>query len=68
MDHIRISGTESSSAILSQTIQFDKLINDASKVSQQSEVKWDGVITPQKYNFNDCLNTEKIGCSQNATN
>ena len=51
MDHMRISGTESSSEILSQTKQFKKLKNDAPKVSKQDYAKWDCVINPQNYNL-----------------
>ena len=36
MDHMRISGTEPSSVILSQTKLFKKLKSDAQKVSNQA--------------------------------
>ena len=52
MAYMRISGTEPSSVILSQTIYFEKLKSDAQKVMKQAEVKRDGVINPQNYNFN----------------
>ena len=52
MDHIRNSGTEPSSVILSQTKQFKKLKSDAPKVLKQVKAKRDGVINPQNYNFN----------------
>ena len=36
MDHMRISGTEPSSVILSQTKYFKKLKNDVQKISETS--------------------------------
>ena len=51
MDHIRISGTEPSSVILSQTKKFKKLKNEA-KMPKEAKAKRDGVINPQNYNFN----------------
>ena len=51
MDHMRISGTEPSSVILSQIKWFRKLEIDALKVPKQAEVKRDGEINPQNYNF-----------------
>ena len=45
MDHMRISGTEPSSVILSQN-KMPK------KVPKQAKAKWDGVINQQNYNFN----------------
>ena len=39
---MRISGTESSSVILSQTKYFKKLKNDAQKLSKQAQVNRDG--------------------------
>ena len=51
MDHMRISGTEPSSVILSQTMKFKKLKSDYPKVPKQAEAKRDGVINPQNYNF-----------------
>ena len=51
MDHMRISGTEPSSVILSQTMKFKKLKSDDLKVPE-AEAKRDGVINPQNYNFN----------------
>ena len=51
MDHMRISGTEPSSVILSQTMKFKKLKSDDPKVPKQAEAKRDGVINPQNYNF-----------------
>ena len=52
MDHMRISGTEPSSVILSQTKYFKKLKNDAQKLPKQAKAKRDGVINPQNYSFN----------------
>ena len=52
MDHIRISGTEPSLVILSQTKQFKKLKSDAKNVQKQAKPKRDGVINTQNYNFN----------------
>ena len=54
---MRISGTEPSSVILSQTIKFKKLKSDDPKVPKQAKAKRDGVINPQNYNFNQ-FNTE----------
>ena len=67
MDHMRISDTEPSSVILSQTMQFKKLKSDNPKVPKQAEAKRDGVINPQNYNFNIFIHG-KFGCSKNATN
>ena len=39
MDHMRISGTEPSSVILSQTMKFKKLKSDDPKVPKQAEAK-----------------------------
>ena len=52
MDHMRISGTEPSSVILSQKKYCQKLKRDVPNVSKQAEAKRDGVINPQNYNFN----------------
>ena len=49
---MRISGTEPSSVILSQTCSIKKLISNDQKVQNQAETKRDGVINPQTYNFN----------------
>ena len=48
---MRISGSEPSSVILSQTMKFKKLKSDDPKVPKQAEAKRDGVINPQNYNF-----------------
>ena len=51
MDHMRISGTEPSSVILSQTCCIKKLKSNDQKVPKQAEAKWDGVIKPTKLQF-----------------
>ena len=51
MDHMRISGTEPSSVILSQTKYFQKLKTYARKVPKQAEANRDGVKNPLNYNF-----------------
>ena len=48
MDHMRISGIEPSSVILSQR---KKLKNNVPKVPKEAKAKRDGVINPQNYNF-----------------
>ena len=48
---MRISSTEPSSVILSQTMKIEKLTCDDPKVSKQAEAKMDGIINPQNYNF-----------------
>ena len=55
---MRISGTELSSVILSQTKWIQKLKMIARKCQKQAEAKTDGVINPENYNFN--FNTEMI--------
>ena len=47
MDHMRISGTEPSSVILSQTCSIKKLKSYDQKLPKQAEAKRDGVINPQ---------------------
>ena len=49
---MRISGTEPSSVILSQTMEFKKLKIDTPKLPKQADAKRDGVINPKNYNFN----------------
>ena len=50
---MRISGTELSSVIVSQTCSLKKLKkNNDQKGLKQAEAKKDGVINPQNYNFN----------------
>ena len=51
MDHMRISGTEPSSMILSQKSSF-KVEKWCPKVPKQAKAKRDGVINQQNYNFN----------------
>ena len=48
---MRISGTEPSSVILSQTVKFKELKSDDQNLPKQAEAKRDGVINPQNYNF-----------------
>ena len=51
---MRISGTEPSPVIISQTKQFKKLKSDAQTVPKQAKLnkaKGNGVINPQIYNF-----------------
>ena len=67
MDNMRISGTEPSSVILSQTKTFKKLKSDAQKVPKEAKAIRDGVINPQNFNFNQIL-TQKILMLSNATN
>ena len=52
MGHTRISGTEPSSVILSQTKKFKKVEKWCPKVPKQVKAKMDDVINPQNYNFN----------------
>ena len=48
MDHMRISGNEPSSVVLSKTMKtIKKLKSDDPKVPKQAEAKGDGVINPQ---------------------
>ena len=49
---MRISGTEPSSVILSQTCSITSLKSNDRKVPKQAEAKRDGVINPTNYNFN----------------
>ena len=67
MDHMRISGTEPSSVILSQTVKFKKLKSDDQKLPKQAEAKRDGEINPKKLQFQTIL-TRKILMLSNATN
>ena len=55
MDHMRISGTEPSSVILSQSMKFKKLKSDDPKVPKQAKAKRDGVINPTKLQFQSIL-------------
>ena len=49
---MRISGTEHSSVIISQTMKFKKLKIDNPNVPKQADAKRIGVINPHNYNFN----------------
>ena len=51
MDHMRISGIEPSSVILSQRNELKRLKNDVTKVPKEAKAKRDGVLNPQNYNF-----------------
>ena len=51
MDHMRISGTEPSSVILSQKCILQTLKRDVPNEPKQAEAKRDGVINPHNYNF-----------------
>ena len=51
MDHMRISGIEPSSVILSQTKYLKRLKNNVPEVPREVNAKRDGVINPQNYNF-----------------
>ena len=64
---MRISGTEPSSVILSQTKLFKKVVKWCRNKPKQAEAKRDGVINPQNNNFNQFF-SRKFWCSQNATN
>ena len=64
---MRISGTEPSSVILSQTKKFKNLKSNTQKVPKKAKAKWDSVINQQNYNFNQIL-TQKILMRSNATN
>ena len=50
MDHMRISGNEPSSVILSQIKMFQKL-KSLPESANQAEAKRDVVINPLNYNF-----------------
>ena len=62
---MRISGTEPSSVILSQTVKFKKLKSDDQKLPKQAEAKRDGVINPQNYNYK--LNLQISTSSQTSS-
>ena len=62
MDHMRISGTEPSSVVLSQRRNF-KSWKDVPNVPKQAEAKRDGVINPQNYNLKQFYHG-KFWCSQ----
>ena len=52
---MRISGTEPSSVILSQTVEFKKLKSEDQKLPKQAEAKRDGVYKPTKLQFQTIL-------------
>ena len=52
MDHMRMSGTEPLSVILSQTKKFKKIESYVRKVPKEAEAKRDGVINQQNNNIN----------------
>ena len=52
MDHMRITGTETSSVILSQTKWFKKLKSDTPRCQNKLKPTRDYVMNPQNYNFN----------------
>ena len=56
---MRISDTEPSSVILSQTMNFKKLKSDYPTVPKQAEAKRDGVIT-HKITISNNFNTENF--------
>ena len=59
MDNMRISGTEPSSVILSQTKKYQKLKKYAPKVPKQAEAKKGWCNKPTKVQFQSIL-TRKI--------
>ena len=60
MDHMRISGNEPSSVILSQTKWFQTLKMFARKCQNQANLaNRDGVINPQNFNFSQ-FNMENV--------
>ena len=52
MAHMRISGNKPSSVILGQTKKLKSWKSWSQQVPKQAEAKKDGIINPQKYNFN----------------
>ena len=64
MDHMRISGTEPSSVILSQ---IKSIFKRCPKRAKTSEAKIDGVINPQNLQF-QTNSTQKILMLSYATN
>ena len=51
MDHMRNSGNELSSLILSKTKLSKKMKSDAEKLPKQARAKRNGEINPKNYNF-----------------
>ena len=49
MDHIRISGTKTSSVILSKTKKLKRLKSEVRKVPKQAKVNRDVVINPKYF-------------------
>ena len=64
---MRISCTEPSSVMLSQTKWLKKVKSDYPNRQKQAEAKRDGVINPQNYNFNQ-FQTRKILMLSKAMN
>ena len=65
---MRISGTEYSSVILSQTKKFKTLKNEAKKLPKQAKAKRDGVKNPQNYNFNQLISMLSNATNQHKSN
>ena len=64
MDHIRVSGTEPPSVILSHTKYLQKLKSDSRKMADKAEVKRDGCNKPKvtiSMNFNT-VNFDALKC------
>ena len=60
MDHMRISGTEPSSVILSQTCSVKKMKSNDQKVPKQAEAKRGGVKKPLKITFSINFKHRKV--------
>ena len=67
MNHVRISGNETSSVILRQTKWFQKWKMWTRKCPKQAEANREGVSKSQNYNLNQFL-YRTFWCSQHATN
>ena len=65
---MRISGTEPSSVILSQTKKFKNLKSNTQKVPKKAKAKWDSVNKPTKITIFKQILTQKILMLSNATN
>ena len=61
---MRISGTEPSSVILSQTKLFKKVKSDAKKCKNNVKARRECVINPQNDNFNEFYNMENLMLSK----
>ena len=57
---MRISGTEPSSVVLSQRSNFKSWKRDVPNVPKQVEAKRDGVINPQKLQFQTIARIEEM--------